>query len=92
FAYGYDSLSKSILNVPSFFDFSPYLWMVFISVAVPHVQLLRFGSLKYGKLRGDLLLNIFGHKVLLPIGSALVFYLLWLGISEAILFIYYSLT
>lgn len=90
-AYSMESLNKSLLHVPSYINVEPYLWLLVMSIAVPHVQLLRLGSLRFGNLRGDISPTIMGHEIFIPFISAFVFYILWHGFSEAMLTIYYFL-
>ncbi|MFA7384474.1 MAG: hypothetical protein WC001_13595 [Desulfurivibrionaceae bacterium] len=68
----------------SYINMTPYLLIIMISIAIPHVQKLRFNIMRYGNLRGDITPTIMGHKVIIPFCSALVFYVLWYGILRAI--------
>ena len=83
-----NAIENISLGYPSFINLWPYIWLMSISVAFPHLQLLSIGSLKYGGLRGDLNIRILNHEVFLPFGSAFVAYILWQGISIAILILY----
>lgn len=89
--YYQGALTKQLLHRTSYVDFGPYLWIIILSIAFPHVQLLRLGCLKYGKILGDAAPKIMGHNIFIPFGSALVFYVLWFGISETLLTAYHFL-
>lgn len=80
-----ETLSRSQISWVFHNFIDSYFLILILSIAIPQSQLLRISSLKYGKLRGDLTLNFMGHKVFIPLGSALVFYLLWCGISQVFL-------
>ncbi|MDO8787691.1 MAG: DUF2905 family protein [Sulfuritalea sp.] len=87
--YSLESLRRA-LEGPPLISVTPYIWLLLASVAVPHLRLVRLGSLQYGRLRGDMSFNIAGHEISLPLVSALVFSVLWIGIFEAVAYGYYS--
>ena len=60
-----------------------YLWILFAAVAFPHMRLIRLGKLHFGSLRGDIKVSILSHDIFLPMTSALVLLVLWLGIPTA---------
>lgn len=89
FSFSSDSLLRT-LEGPPLVPVTPYIWLILVSVAVPHLRLVRLGSLQYGSLRGDISFSITGHKISIPLVSALVFSVLWFGILAAITYGYYS--
>lgn len=68
-------------GVPPLVSLGPYIFLLIISVAVPHIQYVRIGNLQFGKLRGDISFGVLGHQIFLPFVSALVFCVIWYGIS-----------
>jgi len=85
YLYSGEAYSEGISHLPSYINIAPYLWILMLSIAIPYVKLLKFGSLKYGNLRGDITLTIIDHKIFIPFCSALIFYVLLHGISFALL-------
>lgn len=88
FSYAGENLDQLFFHAPSILNIWPFFWIFTISIAVPHFQLLKIGNLRYGSLRGDVNRRILNHQVFLPFGSAFVAYILWQGISIAILILY----
>ncbi len=82
-SYSSKDFSDAVLYVPPYVDVSPYLWMITASMAFPHLQFLQFSNLKFGQLRGDITFKFIGHEVLIPLSSAFVFYILFVGVSDA---------
>lgn len=72
---------EEFLSRPTFIiNIYPYLSLLVLSVAFPFVQLLQIDGLKYGKVLGDLKINIKHHEVFLAFGSAFVFSIIWYGV------------
>jgi hypothetical protein len=81
--FSIESLTRT-LEGPTLISVTPYMWLMIASVAVPHLRLIRLGSMQYGKLRGDISFTIAKHEIFLPLVSALVFSVLWFGVLAAV--------
>jgi hypothetical protein len=82
FSVNYDGYTSPVYIV---FDIGFYFSIIVLSAAIPHLKLIRLGRLRYGQIHGDITFVILGHKVFLPLGSVLVFYILLLGMANALL-------
>ncbi len=75
-------MSMALLNRNALFSITPYLFILVTSIAIPHLQYLRIGNIRYGNLWGDMALTPFKHKIYLPFVSSLVLCVLWVGMAE----------
>jgi len=68
------------------------LWLIFMfAMAIPHLQNFGLERLRFGNLYGDFSIQIGDRRLLLPFSSTLVFYVVWLGVSGAVEFVFIKL-
>ena len=83
---GWDNARDRLLDTleSGHFSLYPYLVALVIATAIPHLHRIQLGTIRFGDLPGDVSIPLGRHQLKLNFSSALMFGILFFGLSNAI--------